>query len=194
MTAQPLPPVRLLTIADYLELGEDEHGRTELQEGSLVMSPSPTPDHNTVSRLLANAIEQWLPADLEVNQDMDVDLRLAPVDGPGTVRRPDVIVVQRSARRRVRREGGVISASEVVVVVEIVSPGSRRMDNVMKRAEYADAGIPYYWIVDIDEPVSLVACELRGSVGYYDYEPVTEVFTASEPFEVRVDLNGLLDE
>ena len=193
MTVQSLALSRLLTIADYLELGEDEHGRTELQEGSLVMSPSPTPDHNLASRRLANALERWAPPDLEVNQDMDVDLQLAPADGPGTVRRPDVIVVRRSARERVRAEGGVTRADEIVVAVEIVSPGSGRMDNVMKRTEYADAGIPHYWIVDLEEPVSLVACELHGDFGYRDREALTDLFTAAEPFDVTIDLAGLLD-
>jgi Uma2 family endonuclease len=30
------------------------------------------------------------------------------------------------------------------LVVEIVSPGSHRTDHVIKRGEYADAGIPHY--------------------------------------------------
>lgn len=57
--------------------------------------------------------------------------------------------------RRVDPEGDMLRASEVRLVVEIVSPGSRRMDTVIKHREYADAGIPYYWIADLDPPVSL---------------------------------------
>ena len=34
-------PGRLLTVENYASLGEDERGRYELQEGSLVVSPSP---------------------------------------------------------------------------------------------------------------------------------------------------------
>lgn len=47
MTAFPLPPHRRpLTIAEYTGLGEDDAYRwAELQEGALVMSPSPTPDY-----------------------------------------------------------------------------------------------------------------------------------------------------
>jgi len=33
-------------------------------------------------------------------------------------------------------------------VVEIVSPGSRLNDTITKRAAYAEAGVPAYWIVD----------------------------------------------
>ena len=41
---------------------------------------------------------------------------------------------------------------DVVLVVEIVSPGSRGTDHVMKLHEYAKAGIANYWIVDPDAP------------------------------------------
>ena len=75
--------------------------------------------------------------------------------------------------------------------MEVVSPGSRRTDNVVKRGEYADAGIQRYWIVDIDNPVSLVACHRAGEFGYLSDGAATGVFTASEPFPVRLDLDGL---
>jgi len=91
----------------------------------------------------------------------------------------------------VRREGGIIRAAEVTVVAEFVSPGSRRTDHVAKRADYADAGIPHYWIVDLDEPVSLVACHLGGELGYVDGGAVSGVFTTSEPFPARIDLGAL---
>jgi Uma2 family endonuclease len=191
MTAQPLQPNHLLTIADYLELGEDEHGRTELQEGNLVMSPSPTPNHNVAAMRLAMALTPQLPSHLELILDIDVDLGLVPNDQPGTCRRPDVIVVDRAARQRVNEHGGVIRASDVVVVIEVVSAGSRRMDNIIKLAEYADARIPHYWIVDLDEPVSLRACHLAAEFGYQQGGAIARRFVASEPFEVSLDLEGL---
>jgi hypothetical protein len=123
---------------------------------------------------------------------MDVDLQLAPEDAPGTVRRSDVVVASRKARLRTRQEGGVIRASEVLVVVEVLSPGSRRTDHVHKRGEYADAGIPHYWILDVTEPVSLLACHLAGAFGYSDAGAVTGSFSAAEPFPVTIDLDALL--
>ena len=78
----------------------------------------------------------------------------------------------------------MIRAAEVLVVVEIVSPGSRRTDHVAKRSEYADAGIPHYWIVDLDEPVSLLDCHLAEGFGYQDGGSIAGVFTTTEPFGV----------
>jgi Uma2 family endonuclease len=196
MTAHPLPEhsqptTRPLTIAEYAALGEDEHGRTELQEGSLVMSPSPTPDHNVVAMQIAVQLMPQMPEGYEVIHDIDIDLQLVPPDEPGTARRPDLVVVDASARQRVRDEGGIVRASEVLVAVEIVSPGSRRTDNVVKRAEYADAGIRYYWIVDIDPPISLVACHRTEEFGYREDGAATGAFTTDEPFAVSLDLDGL---
>jgi Uma2 family endonuclease len=191
MTAVPLPPAHLLTVREYAELGEDDYGRSELMEGNLVMSPSPSPDHNMAALRIAMQLVPQLPEHLEVITDVDIDLELAPPDQPGFSRRPDVIVVERTARQRVRAEGGLIRASEVLVVIEIVSPGSRRTDNVVKRAEYADAGIPRYWIVDIEQPVSILACHLTEKFGYRDDEVVGGRFVGTEPFPVDLDLVGL---
>jgi Uma2 family endonuclease len=126
-----------------------------------------------------------------VVQDIDIDLELAPASHPGFSRRPDLVVVDQAAVDRVDREGGLLRASEALVVVEIVSPGSRRMDNVIKRGEYADAGIPHYWIVDIDSPVSLVACRLTEEFGYRDSQVATGTLTTTDPFAVTLDLDRL---
>ena len=191
MTALPQPPGRLLTIAEYAELGEDDRYRWELQEGSLVVSPSPTPRHMRVSGRLLLQLEPQLPEALCLIQDVDIDLELSPADQPGWSRRPDLVVVGQAAFDRVDREGGLLRASEVVVVVEIVSPGSRRTDHVIKRGEYADAGIPHYWILDLDPPVSLLDCHLAEEFGYQDGGSVAGVFATTEPFPVRLELDRL---
>ncbi len=192
MSTQPVAPQHhLLTVTEYLDIGEIEPGYSELVEGRLLMSPSPRADHGHATVELCFRFRQQLPEALEVLPYLDVDLQLAPSDSPGTVRRPDLIVARREARQRVRREGGTIRASEVLLAVEIVSPGSRRMDHMMKRAEYADAGIPHYWIVDLDEPVSLLACHLAGEFGYADGGAVTGTFRTGEPFPAEIDLDAL---
>jgi Uma2 family endonuclease len=191
MTIRPVAPLHPLTVAEYLEIGEIEPGYPELVEGCLLMSPTPVPDHNYALLEIAVQLRSQLPRGLEVLQDMDVDLQLARPEAPGTVRCPDLIVVPHDARLRVRREGGVIRASEVLVAVETL-PGSMRIDHTHKRVEYADAGIPHYWIVDIDPPVSLLACHVAGEFGYADAGAVTGTFTTAEPFPVEIDLGALL--
>src|SRR4051812_26200393 len=155
-----MPVPHLFAVAEYAALGEVESGYAELQEGRLYTSPSPSVKHSIALVELFLQLTPQLPGDLRAVQDIDVDLELAPPDQPGFVRRPDLVVVHRDAVRRVSNEGGLLRASEVVLTVEVVSPDSRRNDYKIKRAEYSDAGIPHYWIVDVDAPVSLATCHL----------------------------------
>ena len=42
------------------------------------------------------------------------------------------------------------------LVIEVVSPSSRRMDYIRKNALYTDAGVREYWIVDPDSEQTTV--------------------------------------
>jgi Uma2 family endonuclease len=79
------------------------------------------------------------------------------VVGPGdaaTVRVPDVVVVRSNlADANPPR----IPASDVLLAVEIVSPGTARTDRVTKLHQYALAGIPAHWVIDLDPPTTVVA-------------------------------------
>ncbi len=69
----------------------------------------------------------------------------APIDYdlPGGQRvEPDLIVAPDAS------VGPKRLAGPALLVVEVVSPGSRINDTVTKRAAYAEAGVPAYWIVD----------------------------------------------
>jgi Uma2 family endonuclease len=87
---------------------------------------------------------------------------------------------------------GVLVVTPTPAPAEIVSPGSKRTDRIAKVVDYAEAGIPHCWIVDIDEPISLEAFTLVGDW----YEKVAE-FTAPElaqpadPAPVTIDLAKL---
>jgi Uma2 family endonuclease len=65
------------------------------------------------------------------------------------------------------------------------------MDYLVKRAEYADAGIPYYWVVDVESPITLLAMRLVDDFGYVEDGEATGAFQASAPFECTVRLDGL---
>ncbi len=184
---------RLLTIEEYLDVGEIEPGYSELVEGRMFLTPTPSVDHQLAATELGSMLRPQLPPELEPILGVDIDMQLAPPDGPGFSRRPDLIVVQRDARQRQRREGGMASASDVVIVAEVLSPGSKRTDRVAKRSEYAEARIPHYWIVDLTGPVSMLVCHLAGEVGYVDDgSPVSGRFTTTKPFPIEIDLDALL--
>lgn len=186
---QPLHP---LTVAQYAALGEDDNVRYELQEGMLVMAPRPIPRHMRALARLLQHLEPQLPDGLTVLPEVDVDLELAPRDRPGFVRSPDLVVVDAASYDRVDREGGLLRASDVRLVVEVLSPGSHRTDTRIKRDEYAEARIPHYWIINLGRPISLTACYLAAEFSYVDGGEVTGAFRTTEPFDVRLDLDTLV--
>jgi Uma2 family endonuclease len=70
---------------------------------------------------------------------------------------PDLIVWSKA-----QADGIWLSVADVLLVVEIVSPGSEGMDAVTKRKEYAAAGIPQYWMVDQEAPQTVTMHRLDG--------------------------------
>ncbi|HUQ58309.1 Uma2 family endonuclease [Lentzea sp.] len=187
----PAVPAGLLTVAQYAALGETEDGFTELVEGRLIMTPSPSPRHNVILGELLAQLRDQVPNGHRVIPDIDIDLQLAPVDQPGFVRRPDLAVVRQAEIDRVDREGGLLRASEVLLVVEILSPSSKRTDHRAKRDEYCAAGIPFYWIIEPTRSVSLAAMHLAGESGYQEAPAEFAVYEATEPFPVKIAVSQL---
>ncbi|MBN6034836.1 Uma2 family endonuclease [Amycolatopsis sp. 195334CR] len=181
----------LLTVAEYAALGETESCYTELLEGRLLLSPNPGPAHNFAMLELWTQLAGQAPSRWTVVHAIDIDLELAAPDELGFSRRPDLIVADLGGVKRADESGRLISAKDVLIVVEIVSPSSRRTDHVIKHGEYADAGIPHYWIVDLTEPVSLTVCHLASGFGYQNAPEVSGRITLPEPFPLELDLGQL---
>jgi Uma2 family endonuclease len=148
-------PRDLVTLEEWDALELDEARRWELVEGGIVMTPRPRPLHQVVSGNLRQLIRENLPASLVVLQEVEITVEAR---FPPTVRDPDLVVVNRGV---VDPNPVRVDTADVVLVVEIVSPGSRRTDRVMKAYEYANAGIGHYWIVDLDADERFLAHVLR---------------------------------
>lgn len=141
----------LVSLDEWDAMPEEQCRRLELVDGVLQVIAAPLPRHQRAGRRLANWLEAQLPDGLSVETDVDVVLKARP---RATVRRPDVVVMSSD----VWGDGGHrFDAADVLLAVEIVSPGSERTDQEIKPGEYAAAGIRYYWIVDLDDPHSLAA-------------------------------------
>ncbi|MBV9922430.1 MAG: Uma2 family endonuclease [Pseudonocardia sp.] len=190
MTAFPVP-LRSLTAAEYAALPEDSDHDYELQDGHVIVSAKPIPDHQHAVGRLYVQLDAQMPEHLQLLLEVDLDMELVPPTAPGTVRVPDLAVVTREAFLRVRRDGGFLRAAECVLAIEVHSTTTRRTDRVIKHAEYADAGISHYWMVDLLGGPALTACHFGGPFGYVDEPPVTGTFTTQHPFPARLDLEAL---
>jgi Uma2 family endonuclease len=165
-----------LTIADLEAMPQDGR-RYELIGGAIVMTPAPSTVHQRVVLRLARLLQDACPPGHEVFvAPTDLDL-------PGEQRvEPDLVVAPRASVSYERL------TVPVLLVVEIVSPGSRTNDLVTKRVTYADAGIPHYWLVDLDRR-SIVLLRLSG----HDYALTAEgaVVDTEEPLAVRLSIDEL---
>jgi len=141
------PQQEPLTSEQYAEMPEDISRTIEVVDGYVVFCESPTREHQRAVRRLANVLETATadaPKSLGcLAVDMDVDLRVRDV--PLLNLRPDVVLYRcLDADERLRPE-------HVLLVVEVVSPGSEARDTIDKFGEYAKAGIQHYWIVRLDD-------------------------------------------
>ncbi|HXS84913.1 MAG TPA: Uma2 family endonuclease [Mycobacterium sp.] len=127
-------PRGLLSLEQWDALEVAHTRRWELSEGTLIMSSHPQLMHQRISKRLTRLLDDHLPDGLQVLPEIEVT---TSASFPPSVRDPDIVVIRDRAfkRRSVR-----VPATDVVLVVEIVSPGSRGMDHVMKVHEYAQAG------------------------------------------------------
>jgi Uma2 family endonuclease len=150
---QPEP----ITAEIWRKLPEEFCREVEVQNGQAVRCESPSRPHQTAAHrlrtMLESAAEQYMrdnPGEcLDVNTDFDVILWELPAM---TLRRPDVALFD-CAPPDVRP----LPVSHVRLVVEVVSPGNAKLDTTEKMAEYARAGIPWYWVVWVgDNRVTLI--------------------------------------
>ncbi|MFW6092319.1 MAG: Uma2 family endonuclease [Actinomycetota bacterium] len=174
------------TVADLHAL-PDGGPRYELIDGSIIVSPSATHAHNIVARWFANALDEARPSDEYV-----VGTDQSTVIDEHNELRPDVDVARARAL-----ETTPFPISDLVLAVEVVSPKSSWLrDTETKRALYARAGVPSYWIVvpEDDAPTIAVAeLVLDEQTGQYAYRThyTTDVFTAERPWPVTIDLPAM---
>jgi Uma2 family endonuclease len=125
------------TVDDLARLPDDGL-RYELFDGVLVVSPSPFMRHQRAARALFRLLDQACAAGLEVF--------FAPFHFQPTRQRsfqPDLLVV-RSADLR---EDAALTLPPVLNV-EILSKGSRSLDQIFKRDMCSTSGVDNYWLFD----------------------------------------------
>lgn len=179
-------PDHLLTLDEWDALPEDEFRRAELVKGIIVMAAAAVPPHQWAMLRLAVTLSDQLPDELMAFPDVEV---LVDAAYPPTVRQPDVVVAPTAS---VERESRRFDAVDVMLAVEIVSPSSTRTDRVTKLSEYAEAGIPQYWIVELGPPITLTGFVLVDGE-YEENIRTTGKVEVSAPAPLRIDVSTLLD-
>jgi len=186
---QPEP----VTVDVWRNLPEEFCRQVELVNGQVVRSERPSRAHQAAaSRIIAMldaAAETHMQKNpgtcLDTSGDFDVLLWEIPA---ATIRSPDAALFDCAPN-----DSKPLPAHLIKVIVEVVSPGSRKADRLDKMAEYADAGIPFYWLawLDGDHVLSIDVHVLDHTLGYYrPYRTLTpdqEVSVVDVPVRIQVD-------
>jgi Uma2 family endonuclease len=176
-------PEEGVTAEEYDRMPEEICRRIEIVDGSIIVSPSATPRHNRIARLLANSLEDAAPTPWQVTTN--VDLRISDV--PLHNRRPDVLVFSGDPDEL------PVRPQQVILAVEIMSKGSVNADRLDKPAEYGVAGIPHYWRIE-QESSGLVAYTYELDAAKKTYVALgrySGALKAEAPFPVTIDLDAL---
>ena len=140
---------------DYLSLSTNR--LVELSDGHVEVLPMPTMLHQAIVQFLSNVLLAFATAG-GLGRVLFAPLRVRL--RPGKYAEPDVVFM--SAAHRDRMNNRFWDGADLVM--EIVSDGEqdRHRDYVAKRAAYAAAGIPEYWIIDPQDAI-ITVLTLRGT-------------------------------
>ena len=130
------------TYADYLTWDDDK--RYELIDGvAYLMSPAPSPEHQDILRELSLIIGVFLKGKSCKLYFAPLDVRLNANRRNDTVVQPDLIVV--CDKTKIDGHG---YAGAPDLVIEVLSPSTKRHDRITKLDLYQKAGVREYWVVD----------------------------------------------
>lgn len=167
----PLPKEQTYTSEDYWNLPEGH--RAELIGGQFYDMAPPSRIHqrivSQVSRIIGNHIEsqkgncEVYPAPFAVNLDAD--------DRDWV--EPDISVI---CDKNKLTDRGCSGAPDLIV--EVVSPSSRRMDYNIKNGLYVSAGVREYWIVDPEKE--------RTTVYHYEADDAPTIYTFTQAIPMGI--------
>jgi Uma2 family endonuclease len=157
------------TYSDLVALPDDQL-RHELIDGEHFVSPSPATTHQETSKRL------FLALNAHVERHRLGEVLYAPFDiklSAYTVLVPDLVYFTATRFADVVIEKHAVAAPDLVV--EILSPGTRRRDTGRKRAVYDREGVREYWMVDPEARSVTVLRRPRSDGGFADVTVLTLV-------------------
>ncbi|WP_328439400.1 Uma2 family endonuclease [Nocardia puris] len=185
MTVEIVTPAWMhqqITAAEYDSWSEEQCAGIEIVDGMVVVSPSASKQHNRLARILANALDAAAGPDWNADTDFDVRLQDVPLNN----RRPDVVVYRADTI-----DVTPTRPEHVLMVVEVVSPGSETTDRIVKVDQYAKAGIAFYWRVEqavTGVPLVYTYVLDPATMVYREGEMYTGTVKVTAPFAVEIDL------
>lgn len=133
--------VRNLTWDDLKDLPEDA-GRTEIVDGDLVVSPTPSYYHQRIATALTAAIYPFVKQKA-LGEFFGSAVHIVLAEHVNF--EPDLCFL---ATQNLHRLQSPVIAWPPDLVIEIISEGNRTHDTVVKFQNYERYGVAEYWVVD----------------------------------------------
>ena len=163
---KPQTPPLKFTYEDFVHFPDDGK-RHEIIDGEHRVTPSPNTKHQTISLNLT------LMLGMHLKEHPIGRLFAAPFDvvlSDIDIVEPDLLYIS-NARLDILTTQHVRGAPDLVI--EILSPGTRRFDEITKRKLYERCGVQEYWVVDPELDTIKVYRDVQGG-----FERVSELSAA----------------
>ena len=157
---------------------------TDDLDGALLLSAPLNRLHQTTTMHLMVALGSSCPPEWDVTQAVEIRISRTQAFIP------DVLVTRLDAALH---NPSWYLPEDVVLAVEIVSPGSTSMDRWLKPGAYAEAGIPFYWRVETEGGITVHTHKLNPtSMAYEETDVFTEDLAVTEPWPITLPLARLM--
>jgi Uma2 family endonuclease len=131
-----------LTFAEFETLPEKEGVRYELDEGTLLLEPSPALNHNLIRQRIASHLTQFVRSHSLGIVVEEMDFRLET----DTVRNPDVAFITADHLRNIDPYASPVEGAPALAI-EVISPSNLAQDTAKKVRQYLAAGCQAVWLV-----------------------------------------------
>ncbi len=166
----------------YVQFPSDGR-RHEIIDGEHLVNPAPSPYHQLVcGRLYRQLCSQIEDQGLGQVFFAPVDVQLSLHD----IVQPDLVVVL-NARKHIITPRKIKGPPDLIV--EVTSESTAQLDRGLKKDLYQRAGVPEYWLVDLDEHE--LWQYVLSAEGYQVQGPWPQQVQAQQVPQLRVDLTGV---
>ncbi|MBF2083418.1 Uma2 family endonuclease [Thermoleptolyngbya sp. C42_A2020_037] len=144
---------RFSSFAEYLAYSDGLEGRYTLVNGEPIELPPESPENDFIARLLLLnlATSGIAPLALVTIHTLQIQVSVLEPGDPAS-RYPDLAVLRPEHLELMQRRLTVtIDMPPPRLVAEVISSGNRNRDFERKRSQYADRGIPEYWLIDPED-------------------------------------------
>jgi Uma2 family endonuclease len=175
---------RRMSIEEYLTYDDGTDTRYELVDGVLVEMGAENPLNPRITSLL---FAVFLGMGISY-QRIIIGHQVGVSSTKATARQPDLIIHSEASDAAITADGKILRAGEAapLLVVEVASNSlndrkSYQRDYEEKPVEYAERGIPEYWIIDPDRVIVKIGTLIDGAYQFQDFTGNDSILSPSFP-------------